>query len=1347
MATQIGFVKSIIGEVTAMGADGTIRSLNVGEQVFANELISTGPGSAIEIEFADGSVMDLGRNSQALLDNTVFDPDASMTAEQGDTVSDDIAAIQQALLEGQDPTQVGEATAAGAGVEGGNEGHEAVFVDYLNPAIIPDAGFDTIGVVNEYDLPEEDIIILPEEDEPAPPATVLPPTATVTVEDEGNVVLEDGSINVIVTAQAGDATDELTGVTITLPAGWTATIGMTVYSGTFTLPASGQSFSQVLSVTPGPEDSDVDGVVSVVAHARDISQPSLTATSAPDSVDIVVDTVLDEAVDVADGNNSGNESASVQVLSLNLNASTLSPYGQTDGAPADTTESGTATVSVSLPEGAVLGTWDGITFTALVSDSFTGTASEVAAWVNSLAVQVPAGFDGNINGSVSVTFTDTPTADGNPNTANDTYTDTADFSVTVNPGQLNPSANVQVGDEGNVVLEDGSINVTVTADAGDLTDELTGVTITLPDGWTATIGMTEYSGTFTLPASGQSFSEIMLVTPGPEDTDVDGVITAVAHAQDIVDNTVTADSSPAMGTVVIDTVLDEAVDVADGNNSGNESASVQVLSLNLNASTLSPYGQTDGAPADATESGTATVSVSLPAGAVLGTLDGMTFTALASNSFTGTGSEVAAWVNSLAVQVPAGFDGNINGSVSVTFTDTPTADGNPNTANDTYTDTATFSVTIADSVPSNPVNDSITVEEESIPGFNGNDESDGLSYTFTGTFADNANWGVDGFGSIVSVNGVAPDAGTITLNEPGGLWTLVVDADTGSYTFTLLKPMDSTPFGDDAEGTDILPVFNVIAADGDGSTIGFGLTVNVVDDIPVSLNPTTSHLKDMATSPDVIQLLNFAVGADGVGSVKFTDSGLQGTAAMDALGNPLSFNGTGEALFINFSADMTQLQFVTKNPDGTLNTSDVKFFIELNQDGLTYTVHSEGVISNGTAVSSATIETVGGGNKAWKAFINLGGTQEDALLTTKSGATVNTNNSQIGISAGNSFEFGEGLRIDFLNGVTTTGSGGNERFGVSGPHNLTNSFRQIVSFVGGNQNATANLTVTAIVANDFAAGTGTDADSHNLFYNDADDANVNLSVTDIKVYNTSGQLVTSGITLIDNGNSITINGLKQGWTFEINSATEFNAVQIEAAANTETFKLGVFSYGENSDGLPIELDYNIVGTDADGDAVTGSLDVNLYPAGSTFEGNEDANTLTGTSNADYLLGRGGNDILSGLGGDDLLIGGYGNDTLSGGTGVDTFVFSLAANSGNDTITDFTPGVDKLSFIDVLDTDGSTVIDLGDVISSVADNGANVTVNLNNGGSINLQGIGNGTVDTVAELQALLGPANITVEQS
>ncbi|MBD3634724.1 MAG: retention module-containing protein, partial [Methylophaga sp.] len=152
MATQIGVITAVVGTVTATAEDGSIRTLQAGDRVYANEVISTGPAGAIEIEFADGSVMDLGRDSQAMLDSAVFNPNATEFAEsEGDDVPDDVAAIQQAILEGEDPTEAGEATAAGAGVEGSDGGHDAVFVNYLNPEITPDAGFETIGVTNTID--------------------------------------------------------------------------------------------------------------------------------------------------------------------------------------------------------------------------------------------------------------------------------------------------------------------------------------------------------------------------------------------------------------------------------------------------------------------------------------------------------------------------------------------------------------------------------------------------------------------------------------------------------------------------------------------------------------------------------------------------------------------------------------------------------------------------------------------------------------------------------------------------------------------------------------------------------------------------------------------------------------------------------------------------------------------------------------------------------------------------------------------------------------------------------------------------------------------------------------------
>ena len=65
---------------------------------------------------------------------------------------------------------------------------------------------------------------------------------------------------------------------------------------------------------------------------------------------------------------------------------------------------------------------------------------------------------------------------------------------------------------------------------------------------------------------------------------------------------------------------------------------------------------------------------------------------------------------------------------------------------------------------------------------------------------------------------------------------------------------------------------------------------------------------------------------------------------------------------------------------------------------------------------------------------------------------------------------------------------------------------------------------------------------------------------------------------------------------------------------------------------------------------------------------------------------GGNDTLNGGTGNDVLFGGAGNDTLTGGEGNDKFVFLANSNSGQDVITDFQAGSDKIVFADVVSAD-------------------------------------------------------------
>ena len=94
---------------------------------------------------------------------------------------------------------------------------------------------------------------------------------------------------------------------------------------------------------------------------------------------------------------------------------------------------------------------------------------------------------------------------------------------------------------------------------------------------------------------------------------------------------------------------------------------------------------------------------------------------------------------------------------------------------------------------------------------------------------------------------------------------------------------------------------------------------------------------------------------------------------------------------------------------------------------------------------------------------------------------------------------------------------------------------------------------------------------------------------------------------------------------------------------------------------------------------------------SLIKGNKNANTLTGTAVAEYINGKAGADTINGGGGDDHILGGVGNDeiTLSSAKGsVETIYYRFRsegsfvfARDGEDTITDFRRGEDKLVLMD------------------------------------------------------------------
>lgn len=79
--------------------------------------------------------------------------------------------------------------------------------------------------------------------------------------------------------------------------------------------------------------------------------------------------------------------------------------------------------------------------------------------------------------------------------------------------------------------------------------------------------------------------------------------------------------------------------------------------------------------------------------------------------------------------------------------------------------------------------------------------------------------------------------------------------------------------------------------------------------------------------------------------------------------------------------------------------------------------------------------------------------------------------------------------------------------------------------------------------------------------------------------------------------------------------------------------------------------------------------------------------LIGLSLVKSLTGSTGRDAMTGTAGDDAITGGEQSDTLTGGAGRDVFVYK-SPRDGLDTITDFSPGTDRLDLTQLLSAIGA-----------------------------------------------------------
>ncbi len=203
MATLIGVVSKVIGEVFAVASDGSRRALSEGDRVYAGEQLETGAQGAVAVALANGGELTLGRESSLNLDtallngetgNDVVVQDPAEPAPPSEQELTDVEQLQAAIEAGQDPTQVGEATAAGPGAGAGGAGgaggsRSFVLLTEVGGAVTPDIGFPTEGLFRAPEFPEPDPadLTLPDPAAAAPDGNPDAGTVSISLDEDGGL--------------------------------------------------------------------------------------------------------------------------------------------------------------------------------------------------------------------------------------------------------------------------------------------------------------------------------------------------------------------------------------------------------------------------------------------------------------------------------------------------------------------------------------------------------------------------------------------------------------------------------------------------------------------------------------------------------------------------------------------------------------------------------------------------------------------------------------------------------------------------------------------------------------------------------------------------------------------------------------------------------------------------------------------------------------------------------------------------------------------------------------------------------------------------------------------------------
>ncbi|WP_323909885.1 retention module-containing protein [Aeromonas caviae] len=491
---------------------------------------------------------------------TTFTLGSGERPEQGDAVlanagtPDDIAALQQAILDGTDPTKAFEASAAGGAPAAGNAGGVAgasgnggfVTIDRTGDATISSAGFDSANPAGAAPLVDaqssEDELV----DLTAPVITVSAPdntndrtptltgttdapagsTVTLLVTDaNGNqqtltaTVQPDGSFSVDVTTPLAEGGYQVT-ASVTDPAGNT---------GTATDDGSVDTTAPIVTVNAPDNTNDSTPTITGTTDAAPGSTVTLTVTDANGNQQTLTATVQ------PDGSYSADVVTPLPDGGYDVTASVTDPAGNRGTSSDDGSVDTTANITVSL---------DDVNAANVANTPISGTSDVGPGRTVTLVISDATGK--------SVTVTAVTDADGNYQTNAD-LSGLADGNLTVVASVTDAAGNPASATDDTILLDTTPPDASITLDGNITPDDVINAAESKQDiAVTGRVGGDVKEGdTVTLTVNGKAFTGLVLAdktfsinVPGSD---------LVADGEKVIDAKVTTTDAAGNSTTVTDT--------------------------------------------------------------------------------------------------------------------------------------------------------------------------------------------------------------------------------------------------------------------------------------------------------------------------------------------------------------------------------------------------------------------------------------------------------------------------------------------------------------------------------------------------------------------------------------------------------------------------------------------------------------------------------------------------------------------------------------------------------------------------------------------------------------------------